>query len=106
MTKPTAEEIKAALEYTRTHGRALPDSKIRDGTRHLRTLTAAYRREKAVREEAIAALQQAQRFITNGVEFGYIRLFRQPDPALETLPTIEAVLAKAIEPQKQPGSGR
>lgn len=43
----------------------------------------------------IDALKRARRFIVNGVEFGYIRLPDQGDPALETLPAIEAAIAQA-----------
>jgi len=38
------------------------------------------------------ALEAAQQFIRNGVELGYIRMPNHPDPALETLPKIEAAL--------------
>lgn len=51
----------------------------------------------AAATELYAACVAAEEFITNGVEFGYIRM---PDPdttdsALQTLPLIEAALASA-----------
>ena len=43
------------------------------------------------------ACKKAQQFIENGVELGYITLPDKPDTALETLPILKAVLARAAE---------
>lgn len=45
----------------------------------------------------LAALKGAERFITNGVELGFIRMPDPgtPDSAHDTLPTIRAAIAKA-----------
>ncbi len=45
-------------------------------------------------DDLVKALRAARQFIGNGIEFGYIRLPDKPDPALDTLPMIEAALAK------------
>ncbi len=90
MNNPTAEEIQVAQAYFETHGTAIDLARLKHSTKHGRTLAAAYR-------EAIEALQRAQRFISNGIEFGYIRTPEPPDPAVDTLPKINAVLAKAKE---------
>lgn len=60
---------------------------------------------RAVAAEAIfsaarGALELAEQFITNGVELGYIRMPTSPDPALETLPAIQAVLHKSTTPPR------
>ena len=49
----------------------------------------------AAAPDMYAALKAARRFIENGIEFGAIRMPDAPDPALDTLPTIIAALAKA-----------
>lgn len=58
---------------------------------------------EAVRDQALAALQSAQRFIRNGVEFGYIRMpdADTPDPAHRTPGLIEAAI-RALS--AQPGA--
>lgn len=43
--------------------------------------------------EAREVLERARRFIVNGVEFGFIRMPDEGDPALDTLPAIEAALS-------------
>ena len=47
--------------------------------------------------ELLEALEHARLFIRNGVELGYITMpdADTPDPAHETLPKIEAAIAKA-----------
>jgi hypothetical protein len=47
-------------------------------------------------DEAIELLRSARFFIKNGVEFGYIRMPDEdtPDPAHETLPSIETFLSR------------
>lgn len=49
----------------------------------------------AAAPDMYAALKSARRFIENGIEFGAIRMPDAPAPALDTLPTIIAALAKA-----------
>ncbi len=51
----------------------------------------------AAAPELIEALEHARLFIRNGVDLGYIRMpdADTPDPAHETLPRIEAAIAKA-----------
>ncbi len=51
----------------------------------------------AAAPELLEALEHARLFIRNGVEIGYIRMpdADTPDPAHETLPRVEAALAKA-----------
>lgn len=44
------------------------------------------------------ALQAAEQFIVNGVEFGFIRMPDADDPALKTLPMIRAALA-SLKPE-------
>lgn len=46
-------------------------------------------------ERAVEALEAARQFITNGIEFGYIRMpdADTPDSAHDTLPLIEAALS-------------
>lgn len=53
--------------------------------------------------ECIAALQQARQFITNGIEFGYIRMpdADTPDPAHATPGAIQAAL-ELLETAKEP----
>ena len=48
--------------------------------------------------EILAALEDARQFIVNGVELGYIRMPdpETPDSAHQTLPNIEAAIAKAL----------
>nr|WP_315528235.1 hypothetical protein [uncultured Achromobacter sp.] len=66
-------------------------------------LYAAPQASEAVRDQALAALQSAQRFIRNGVEFGYIRMpdADTPDPAHRTPGLIEAAI-RALS--AQPGA--
>lgn len=51
----------------------------------------------AAAPDMLAALMKAKQFIVNGVELGFIRMpdTSTPDPAHETLPIIEAAIAKA-----------
>jgi len=53
--------------------------------------------------ECIAALQQARQFISNGIEFGYIRMpdADTPDPAHATPGAIQAAL-ELLETAKEP----
>ena len=51
-------------------------------------LIAAARREKALRD----ALEMAEGFISNGIEFGFIRMPDGQDPACDTLPKIRKAL--------------
>lgn len=48
------------------------------------------------RDALLHALKLAREFIANGIELGYIRMpdLTTPDPAHETLPLIEAIIAK------------
>lgn len=48
------------------------------------------------RDELLAALKLAREFIVNGIEVGAIKMpdYDTPDPALLTLPAIEAAIAK------------
>ncbi len=50
--------------------------------------------------DLIAACRAAEQFIRNGVEYGYIRMPDKdtPDKAHDTLPTLEAAIAKAEKP--------
>lgn len=43
----------------------------------------------------LAALKKAERFILNGIEFGFIRLPEPGDPALDTLAEIQAAIRQA-----------
>lgn len=47
-------------------------------------------------DELLAALREARMFIRNGIELGFIRMpdADTPDPAHDTLPHIEAVIAR------------
>lgn len=58
---------------------------------------------EAVRKQALAALESAQRFIRNGVEFGYVRMpdADTPDPAHRTPGLIDAAI-RALS--AQPGA--
>ena len=49
------------------------------------------------RDELLVALKSAREFIVNGIEVGAIKMpdADTPDPALLTLPAIEAAIAKA-----------
>ncbi len=49
----------------------------------------------AAAPDMLAALRRAERFITNGIELGYIRIPSMPDPAVETPGIIRAAIAKA-----------
>lgn len=55
-----------------------------------------FEREHAQCQELVEALELARQFIVNGVEFGYITMpdVDTPDSAHETLPMIDAALAK------------
>jgi hypothetical protein len=50
--------------------------------------------------DALKALKAAKQFIENGVEFGYIRMPRERDPAHHTLPLIDSAIA-AIKAQSE-----
>ncbi|WP_165183844.1 hypothetical protein [Caulobacter soli] len=43
----------------------------------------------------LAALRAAEQFILNGTELGFIRMPDKGDPALDTLPAIQAAIARA-----------
>ena len=45
-------------------------------------------------QSLVKALDGAERFISNGIELGFIRMPDRDDPALETLPNIRSVLSK------------
>ena len=64
---------------------------------------AAPQASEAVRDAALAALQSAQRFIRNGIEFGYVRMpdADTPDPAHRTPDLIDAAI-RALS--AQPGA--
>lgn len=51
----------------------------------------------AAAPDMLAALKAARQFIENGVEFGFVRMPdpSTPDPAHNTLPTINAAIAAA-----------
>lgn len=48
----------------------------------------------AAAPDMLEALECAEKFISNGIEFGYITLPDKGDPALETLPLIRDVIAR------------
>ena len=56
---------------------------------------AANARLMAASKQMLQALKRARQFIINGVECGYVRMPEPGDTALDTLPAIEAALAKA-----------
>ncbi|WP_343499205.1 hypothetical protein [Achromobacter denitrificans] len=68
-------------------------------------LDCQQRASEAVRVQALAALESAQRFIRNGVEFGYVRMpdADTPDPAHQTPGLIDAAI-RALS--AQPGAQR
>lgn len=53
------------------------------------------RQQQAVTAQLVAALEAAERFIVNGVEYGFIRMPdpSTPDSAHETLPAIRAAIS-------------
>lgn len=55
---------------------------------------------KQQRDELLAALKHADEFITNGIEFGFIRIPDKdtPDPARETPGIVKAAIAKVEKP--------
>lgn len=59
--------------------------------------TYANARLIAAAPEMLEALKRAEKFIQNGLELGYIRMPdpEVPDPAHQTLPAIQAAIAKA-----------
>jgi hypothetical protein len=99
---PTAEEIRAAEEYRLPflalfRGRRAI-SAMEESDRHRQTLAAAYRREKALRQEAIEALVMA----TYELDYMYANYHsaarqRTKDDDAETIARLKAVLAKAKE---------
>lgn len=72
-------------------------------SRALLSRYAAPQASEAVRKQALAALESAQRFIRNGVEFGYVRMpdADTPDPAHHTPGLIEeAIRALSSQPEQ------
>jgi hypothetical protein len=55
----------------------------------------------AALKQALDALKQGKQFIVNGVEFGFIRMPEPGDPALYTLPTINAAIDAILAANKE-----
>jgi len=78
------------------------------GDGSLRHPCAVHGGSEAVRGQALAALQSAQRFIRNGIEFGYVRMpdADTPDPAHRTPGLIDAAIrALSAQPGAQKNGG-
>lgn len=70
-------------------------------------LLAAPQASEAVRTQVLAALESAQRFIRNGIEFGYIRMpdADTPDPAHRTPSLIDAAI-RSLKTQADKDGGQ
>lgn len=68
---------------------------------------AAPQASEAVRTQVLAALESAQRFIRNGIEFGYIRMpdADTPDPAHRTPSLIDAAIRSLKTQADKDGGG-
>lgn len=68
---------------------------------------AAPQASEAVRTQVLAALESAQRFIRNGIEFGYIRMpdADTPDPAHRTPSLIDAAI-RSLKTQADKDGGQ
>ncbi|WP_026383439.1 hypothetical protein [Achromobacter xylosoxidans] len=80
---------------------------IPDGEHQLFLSPAAPQASEAVRTHVLAALESAQRFIRNGIEFGYIRMpdADTPDPAHRTPGLIDAAI-RSLKSQADKDGGQ
>lgn len=68
-----------------------------DNETHQESLLHMIDQKDALIAELVGALENAQRFIKNGIEFGYIKMPDGDDPAWVTSYVLDAALAKAKE---------
>ena len=97
LTELTPEQVTDISKSVRASGSwhaYQSQKKLRD---QIDSLKARIKELEALSPEMLAALQAARGFIVNGTELGYIRMPDAdcPDPAHNTLPTIEAAIARA-----------
>ncbi|GAB1837355.1 hypothetical protein MyNCGM121_41350 [Achromobacter xylosoxidans] len=96
------ERMSAALRAAQVAAQPWPEAgaaqvaayTLPDGIRVVRTSQMDGTHLWAVRTQVLAALESAQRFIRNGIEFGYIRMpdADTPDPAHRTPSMIDAAI--------------
>jgi hypothetical protein len=91
--------MTVVLDEKRDREMAATKAAYDDTLRALRVCDEELKRLEALNAELLEALKAADRFISNGIEFGYIRMpdMDTPDAAHRTPHIIRGAIAKAGE---------